>query len=197
MSWKVEVPEGRAGAVEVRKFEVSEMTAMMSILRDGYRSCPAGEYTGLYRNGGLWMSDTPAEARDHYAPVWEAKKRPNARVLVVGLGLGMVVKQLLLLDNVRSVDVVEIDPDVNQLVGPTYWEDERVRIYEADIFQKKWPVGTRWDVAWFDIWQNLSADNLPEMTTLARSYGRRADWKGYWGKDEIQAHERRYASGWW
>ena len=61
--------------VELRKFEVTDTDARWSAFRDGARAVVAGTYTGLYRNGYLWMSDTPAEQRDHLAPVWEMERR--------------------------------------------------------------------------------------------------------------------------
>jgi len=185
---KVDIPEGVSGNVRVKRFEVTEDAARMERLRSiigGHgRGVPAGWYTGLYRNGGLWMSDTPDEMRDH----WEVCRRLEShggRVLIMGMGIGMLVKYALSLPNVEHVDVVEIDPDVVHLVGPSY-EGERCTVHLADAYEIRWPVGTRWDVVWHDVWQNISGDNVPEMAKLKRSYGRRTDWQGCWAERECR-----------
>lgn len=159
---------------------------------------PPGTYTGLIERGRLWMSDTPAERRDHAEAYWQAKRR-GGRALVHGLGLGMVVKAMLGLPNVEHVDVVELNPDVIALCGPAFDRyGARVTIHEGDCLTRKWPTGVRWSVVWHDIWPDICTDNLPEMATLHRKYGRRCDWQGSWCHDLLLRHrreERRYA-GW-
>ena len=202
------LPGGLSGDVEVKAMEVSEEDSSSTRLRamlKGRGYVPAGTYTALYRRGGLWMSNTPDEIRDHWELLRnvstverEDRGRGARRVLVGGLGIGALLPALLEL-GVTHIDVVEIDPDVIAIVSPAVQalaerHGATIVIHEADVFEIKWPAGTRWDCAWFDVWQNLSGDNLPEMAKLARSYGRRVAWQGFWGKDEIKAHQRRY--GW-
>lgn len=194
------LPGGTSGDVEIKAIEVSPEDASLAGLRamlSGRGSVKPGTYTGLYRRGGLWMSNTRDEQRDHLPVIWEARRGAQT-ALVAGLGIGMVIAGLLAA-RIKHIDVVEIDPDVIALVGPKVTElaeqyGATIEIHEADIFAITWPKGTHWDVAWFDIWQDLCADNLPEMTKLARSYGRKATWKGYWGREEIKYHQRRF--GW-
>jgi hypothetical protein len=194
-SWRVTVPEGRRGAVAVERFTVERDDIEALRLSLSGRGCQPGTYTKLTRNGQLWMSDTTAEQRDHWRPDAEISRR-GGRVLIAGLGLGMIVARALSYPNVEHVDVVEIDRDLVDLVGPHY-EGPRCTVHHADAYAIKWAAGTRWSVAWFDIWAELSEDNLPEMARLARSYGRRADWTGFWGKDEVLAERRRTADAWW
>ena len=194
--WKVDLPEGMKGDVEVRKFVVPEASFENLRLALSGRGCAPGEYTAIYRNGYLWMSDTSAEARDHFG-VWSEIRRRGGRVLIMGLGLGMIVRKALTLDTVEHVDIVEIDRDVIDLVGPTYAADPRVTIHHGDAYTMKWPPGTRWNVIWHDIWPDLSTDNLPEMAKLARSYGRRCDWQGFWGKEVLLRHRRQERNNPW
>lgn len=185
---RVDLPEGRLGDVEIRRFTVepNSLGNLMYALEG--RGCEPGEYTRLDRKGALWMSDTTAERRDHAGVAHEIRRR-GGRVLIAGLGLGMIVGYALAQPNVEHVDVVEIDPDVAGLVGPHY-AGERCTIHVADIFEIRWPRGAHWDVAWFDVWADLCGDNLDDMARLARSYGRRADWKGYWGKGILLQRRR-------
>lgn len=187
---RVNLPVGAVGDVSIRK-----VTAGFSqdIFRG--RGTTPGEYTVLYRGEELWMSDTEPEWRDHTEAYYQMRRR-GGRVLINGLGLGMIVKAALELDNVEHIDIVEIDADVIALVGPHY-DDPRVTIHHGDAYTMTWPVGTRWSVAWHDIWVDMSEDNLPEMTKLHRSYGRRVDWQDSWGKTLILDRRRRMKNSWW
>lgn len=188
--WRVDLPEGERGAVAIRKFTVERHSLEnMRLMLNGGRQTRPGEYTMLTRNGRLWMSDTDAEQRDHWWAAREIERR-GGRILIAGLGLGMIVKVALAVEGVEHIDVVEIDPDVAELVGQHY-AGPRCTVHVADMFEIKWPVGTRWSYAWFDIWPELTTDNLPEMAKLARSYGQRVDAQGFWGKELLVARRRR------
>lgn len=194
-SMRVTVPEGRSGTVEIRKM-VSEKPSLRDQIRDDGRNIPEGyDFTALYRNGQIWMSDTPAEQRDHYPAIKAALDFQVQSALVNGLGLGMVVQALLLDTNVHHIDVVEIDDDVIRLVGQHYRDiaasiGKSVIIHHADAYTITWPWNTRWDIAWSDIWQHASTDNLPEMAKLGRKYGKRTKWHGMWLREELRAERR-------
>lgn len=195
----VDIPCGRSGQVEVRRFDVSPRDAAIFALRSPRRAVEPGTYTGLYRNDTLWMSDTQAERRDHLGFLRAAYRRGAERVLINGLGLGMVRAPLYLIDSVRHVDVVEIDRDVIALVEPHYQAMAATRgktltVHHGDAYEIKWPVGTRWDVAWHDIWPTLTTDNLSQMTRLHRRYGARVRWQESWCRSwlrHLHARERR------
>lgn len=192
---KVYLPEGTHGTASLQTITVQGHGIENLRARMAGRNTKDGTYTGLYRNGGLWMSDTDAEWRDN-AHAYQQMRVRGGRVLINGLGIGMIVKAALALPNVEHVDVVEIDPDVAALVGPQY-ESDRCTIHLADAYTIKWPTGTHWTVAWHDIWKDLCEDNLPLMSKLHRSYGRRVDWQDSWGKSFLLDHKRRTANAWW
>jgi hypothetical protein len=192
--YKVDLPEGSVGSVSLRKIEVSQRAAdlerLRSMIQGTGRGVPAGTYTGLYNGGTLWMSDTPDEIADHREAM-SIIKLLGGRILIMGLGLGMIVKHALACENVEHVDVVEIDPDVIALVGPHY-ECDRLTIHQADALSIKWPRNTRWSVVWHDIWAHISEDNLEEMTRLKRSYGARCEWQGCWAEAESRRQRQRF-----
>ena len=195
---RVSIPEGRHGRAEVHRFTIgpNDLANAMAAIKHGRGTAP-GTYTALSINGRLWMTDTDAEWRDHLDAVLRIRRPATRRVLVNGLGIGMVVQAALDCPHVERVDVVEIDPDVVALVGPHYAADPRVTIHEADAYTIKWPTGTRWDVAWHDLWEGISEDNLPGMGRLHRRYGGRVGWQGSWCKERILANRRRdRAHGW-
>ena len=121
----VTVPEGELDGVRVKRFTVErgDLTNMMAGLNG--RSTRPGRYTMLTRDGHLWMSDTDAEWRDHWPAVMRFQWPSTRRVLINGLGLGLVVAAALAEEHVEHVDVVELDPRVVELVGPHYASDPR------------------------------------------------------------------------
>ena len=122
------------------------------------------------------MSNTPDEIRDFSYFVSVA----YGSVLINGLGLGVVVKALLNKPDITKVKVVEKSADVITLVADTYLKDPRVEIVQADCFEYKPPKGERYDAVWHDIWDEICADNLPEMQRLHRKYRKRTGFQGSW-----------------
>lgn len=169
----------RSGPWEIDTFTVSSRDAEFDRIKSygdgGGRFTPAGTYLRLSSDDlrnvselshGVMMSNTPDELNDHKV-AWE---HAQGRVLVSGLGLGCVLSGLLTLDGV-TVTVIEKDPDVIRLIGPGYANDPRVEIVEGDVLTYEWPDDARWDYAWHDIWQHISAANLtPEKAEFGVSY---------------------------
>ncbi len=202
------LPEGRVGEFAVERFTIPEKDfENLRNAMDGRGTRP-GTYSRLVRyfehagreRCNVWMSDTDAEKRDHFEPAFQIwyEVDPGARVLIGGLGLGLILQVALRAPWVEHVDVVETNPDVIELVGSHYraladTQDKSLVIHHADMYNVTWPRGTRWDVAWFDIWADMSEDNLEEMTRLRRSYGQRTRWNDCWGRHELLRQRR---SGW-
>lgn len=190
--YKVNIPEGKSGDWEIKKFTVSEEDAKFDALRSigrGGRYTPAGTYTSLTRNGQVIMSDTPDEIRDHLKFIRMAK----GKVLINGLGLGMVLKAVLDKPDVEFVTVIEKSPHVISLVAPYFqvnYED-KVKIIWSDAFAYKSPKNTYYGAVWHDIWDNLNIDNLPEMTKLHRKYGRLTEWQDSWCKERLQSLKKQ------
>lgn len=184
---KVDIPEGRKGPWSVKRFEISQtdaiicsLKALASPLRRG--QIAPGIYTKLvHANRGIVMSDTPDEMMDHV----EFVKHATGHVMIAGLGLGMVLKAVLAKPDVTRVTIVELDPNVIDLVSPHY-RDLRLTIVQGSIFDFKPPKGTRYDAVWFDIWDTICGDNVPEMTRLKRRFSRYANWLGCWVERECK-----------
>jgi hypothetical protein len=186
----VTVPEGEVDGLRVKRFEVGphDLNNLREAPRTGRQTRP-GTYTKLvdYKTNTFWMSDTDAEKWDHIIAVRAIEFEKAERVLINGLGLGMVLAAALTFDHVQHVDVVERDQRVIDLVGPHYTKDPRVNIIHADAWDqmKAWPKGTRWDVAWSDIWPKINADYAPEMDKMQKFYGRRTNWHRCWARPEV------------
>jgi hypothetical protein len=178
---KVTLPEMAKGPWEISRFTVKSID--FGIILHGRIHPPVGEtYTKLVKNKKtIVMSDTPAEMRDHFEPVYRAA----GSCLINGLGIGLVLKNILLKPVVTDVTVVEISQDLIDLVAPHY-QDPRVTIVCDDAFQYQPPKGKRYQMVWHDIWNSINYDNLKEMEKLHRKYGKRTDWQGSWCKWECK-----------
>lgn len=183
--YKVDIPASGYGKWKVEKFTVSEKEAKFHNIRamfsfgDKGRPIEPGAYTRLIRDGAVIMSDTPAEISDHLWFMQDA----IGNVLLNGLGLGVVLKGVLLKKEVKRVIVNEISEDVIRLISP-YFTDKRVTINHADAFTWK-PNGMRFNFIWHDIWDNICEDNLSEMKRLHRKYGhylQKPSYQGSWGR---------------
>jgi len=192
------IPDGQSGAWSVERFVVGEEEAKIERMRSafsGFRQLSVwpGTYVCLNGPGGLWMSDTPSEAVDHYAPIRRAGV-VGGHCLVTGLGLGLVTEALLAISAVKRVTVVELESDVIALVGPTLRErwGDRLEIVQADALTWRPPRGLRYSVVWHDIWQVLCGDNQASMTKLKRRYAFRADWQRCWREETVRRVNRAW-----
>lgn len=194
------VPEGAVGDIRVVRREQTASGASLDRIQAAFggngRYAPPGLWTMLMIDGqGLVMSDTPDEYHDHFDLFMQAR----GRVLVHGLGLACAVRVLLTKPEVDSIDVVEINRNVIDHVGPTL-DDPRVTIHHDDALTARWPRGARWDVVWHDIWPAISADNAETMGRLHRRFGGRCEWQGSWARALVkreQRQERAYAGWGW
>jgi len=190
---KVDLPEKSQGAWKIDHFT---LTGKEYQSFNCGRYVPPGTYTRLTRGGTLVMTDTPDEMRDHLPIVIHAA---YGSVLINGLGLGMVLKNVLLRKEITDVTVIEIDYDLIDLVGPHYTDDHRVQIIGTDALTYKPPKGKRYNAVWHDIWDDICIDNLEAMKYLHRKYGRRTDWQGSWcrGLCELQQKKEQKMFGGW
>jgi protein-L-isoaspartate O-methyltransferase len=131
-----------------------------------------------------WMSTHVAERTTQAEFVAAA----TGRVLVAGLGLGLVLGPLLSKETVERVTVVERSPEVMKLMAARVEElgaGRRLKIVCHDINQ--WRTRAVYDTIYFDIWPNISARNLGNMMRLRRRYAknlRPGGWMGCWAQAE-------------
>lgn len=194
---KVDLPEGQSGNWRVVKLTVSKADADFAAMRAmagssmGRGIVREGEViTQLLRGNTVVMSDTMDEIRDH----WGVAHAARGRVLIAGLGLGVVVQACCEKDSVEHVTVIDKSPDVIKLTGGIYQEryGDKLTIVEADIFEWKPPKGDEYGAVWFDIFDTICADNLPQMTKLKRKFGRVASWQGCWAEAECRRQARHW-----
>ena len=192
--YKVNVPPGISGDWRIEHFNVSEKQSdveKMRYLFDNERreGVPPGNYTSLKCNGFIIMSDTPDEIRDHLTAI----KFATGKVLINGLGLGMILQACLEKESVTHVTVIENSIDVLNLVSEHYKDKygDRVTFIHSDAFTYKAPANTHYDMVWHDIWNDISSENLPDMHRLHKKYDRCADYQGSWCRQECENIKKR------
>lgn len=202
-AWRVTdfLEPGRRGPWTVEGFTVTRQDAILQFGDMKYgRHCPPGDYTRLVHDSrGVVMSDTRAELMD-LLPLRLALRQATDgdTVLIHGLGLGCALKGVLSCEAIARVDVVEIDPDVLDLVA-TQFAEPRIVFHHGDAFTKEWDRGARWSFIWHDVWDTLTTSNLSDeehahpgtYAKLHRKFGRRCRWQGSWGHDFLKAQQRR------
>ena len=214
MMIKSSIPEGKMGHWAVEKFTIFEEEAQISALRalahNGRGLIMPGDYTRLTYKGNTIMSDSPDEMGDQRSAINQAR----GYVLVTGLGLGLTVEGMLDAERysplyreghprmrhpVEHLTVLEISPEVIQLVGPTLREkySDRLEIVNVNAFD--WDPGNStfqpcFDYIWHDIWPDIRAANLIGIRRLKRKYKRYLAIRGKqvcWLEDECRQLNRR------
>lgn len=180
----IPVADARSGDWAVESFEMSERQSRFTKLRASLghtlEYCPPGKYKRLVRGRTIVMSNTPMELLTNQ-PIIRAAK---GRVLINGLGLGMVLVAILKKKSVKEVRVIEKSEDVIKIVGPAFTADPRVQIIQGDAFKYDLNPGESFDCVWHDIWDAICGDNLAEMKKLEARYAGRCFWQDSWGKRE-------------
>jgi hypothetical protein len=186
MMIQIDVPDGISGEWKVETFIVSKEDASFARKRAAFHggrgSLPAGIYKKLTRHNYTVMSNTPDEINDFSYFVYKA----TGNVLVNGLGLGVLLKALLNKPEITKVTIIEKSQDVINLVASTYLKDSRVTIICADAFKYKAPKDEKYDAVWHDIWDDICGDNIDEMKTLHRKYGRKTNYQESWCRAQCE-----------
>lgn len=181
------VPEGERGIAKVKHDRVSAFHAAMSALRGTPLS--EGPICQLFVGGTLWMSDGANEHRTNYEVCVEAR----GRVLIAGLGLGMILTKILAKKEVEHVTIIEKYQDVIDLVGP-HFKHKKLQIICADIYEWRPAKGAKFDCIYFDVWADQSTDDLEDMRKLHqafKSFKAQGAWMESWNRAHLQSRKRR------
>jgi len=156
------------------------------------RGLETGVYCVLHqRHNGWnrqWMSDTYLERSTNADFLREA----TGHVLILGLGIGMLPVALCRKEDVESVTVLEIEPQVIALVEP-YIRHSKLAVIQADAFSP--PLrGRHFDAVYVDVWENICSDNWETMKILQAIYRGLAKKGGLvtsWLRDYIKDEAKR------
>lgn len=151
----ISLKEGKSGKYEIKKERKKAGEVMMVVsprnwLMMGYKQTSVElpfdrDIHKLVRNGDqLLMSDTPQEAFLQY----EAYQSAKGRVLVGGLGLGVIATWMAKKPEVKEITVVEISKDVIKLSKPKH---PKIHVVQADIWDYLKTTKEQFDFIYIDI----------------------------------------------
>jgi len=186
------VQPGEKGAAKVEIFEVSHEESVFTSLRaiqHPHEYVPEGSYARLKVDGETVMTDTRMERRSNSEFCFHAR----GRVLVAGLGLGMILHHPLEDPAVTDLTVVEKSQDVIDLISPTL-QSPKLNILNADIFTWRPTQGAQFDTIYFDIWPNISDESLDEIRKLHRAFRpflAPDGWMESWMRKELLSRRRQ------
>lgn len=164
---------------------------------------PPGLYCGLFRGKPnaetIWMSDIPREIWWMWDAI-EALRNPSCRrVLITGLGLGVIVKHALRQPHVERVDVIELSSDVFHLVR-WHYRDRRLSVHRGDALTlplaRLGPKRATWDFAYHDFWQATTAANLPDMYRVMERFAPRVGAQLCWRQARCFEQAREEGKRW-
>lgn len=124
-----------------------------------------GDYVRLIVNHQCMMSDTGFERLTNKSVI----EYSNGQVLIGGLGIGMIVYNLLEKDNIKSITVIENNQDVIDLVS-TKFHDERLKIIKDDIWTWKPTENQKYDTIYFDIWEKDYMEIISDVNKLYKRF---------------------------
>lgn len=120
-----------------------------------------GQYVMLFVKNQIMMSDSNMELITNKEFIQNAR----GNVLIAGLGLGMILNNILDKPEVLSVTVIEKYKDVIDLVAPKY-VNPKLTIHNANVFHWNPEHDQFFDSIYFDIWPEIIVENLFDMQVL-------------------------------
>jgi hypothetical protein len=120
--------------------------------------------TLLQIDGDTWMLDDPL----HWVGMQRLAEHASGKVLVGGLGLGMLVHALSKNDKVTSIDVIEREADVISLVEPLVPKTKPLRIFNKDFYAVLKDAEV-YDTVILDFWvTDADSDTLDRIVVRAQ-----------------------------
>lgn len=154
--------DGKVGNFELSHFEIGK-DDMYAI----FHGIPSGKFIRLTNRGEVVMSDTSMEKRTNADFVRNA----HGKVLVGGLGIGLILLAIQDKEEVEQITVVEKNKEVIELVGKQLPLNSKVNIVNDDVFTYK-PL-FKYNTIYMDIWNYINEDVYKEeMKPLISRYRR-------------------------
>ena len=187
------LPEGERGVAKIDHFGITTVEMLATIAKYGEDFISVGRYAKLKVNGELMMTDSPMEKRTNL----EVVQRATGRVLIAGLGLGMILRAIIKKPEVTHITVLEKYQDVVDLVMPQFASavaEARLEVIAADVFQwEPHPAPPKFHTIYFDIWPKSTLANLPEIHLLHKRYRplvAKGGWMDSWTYKTLVERER-------
>lgn len=146
----------------------------------------------LFDKNDIWMSLNPNEIITMKKPIEEAK----GNMLVVGLGLGYFAYMASIKDDVKSVTIIEKDPNIislfNENILPCFKNKDKIKIINDDALKYLDKLGnsSNFDGVFFDIWHDPE-DGVILYEKLLKYEDKLNCPTSYWIESSLLAMARR------
>lgn len=112
-------------------------------------------YPAIIQDDLIWMSLIPHEIETMIEPI----KKARGSVLVLGLGLGYYLYHVSNKEEVKHVDVIELDPKIMNLFNKhllnKFPNKNKINIIHADAVSYLKECENKYDYVFADIWHNV------------------------------------------
>lgn len=153
--------DGEVGSAKLEHF-IIDKNNFRAIIHD---KIPQGLYVRLMIDGEVMMSDTPMEKKTNQRFLEEA----HGRVLIGGLGLGLILLPVMNKESVSEIVVVEYNQDVIDLIGSQLHLNDKVTIVHDDVFE--YVPDKKFNTIYMDIWSSVNSEvYFDEMEPLLDYY---------------------------
>lgn len=155
--------ENKIGNFAVNKYTIDKKNPDFQAMLAGITP---GDYVRLLERGECVMSNTYMEYRTNSDFIHSA----HGDVFIAGLGLGLIVREIQVKDDVTSITVLEKNKEVIDLVVPNNLFNGKVKIINGDAWEYEFQKGTKFDSLYLDIWTYINSDVYEDMKKLKRRY---------------------------
>lgn len=156
-----------------------------------YHGIDTGDHVKLTYCGEVVMSDTKMERLTNQ----EFLNNAHGKVLIGGLGLGMILLPLLNDDEVTEITVVEYSQDVINMVLPQLPKCDKLRVVQGDVFT--YVPEHKYNTIYMDIWNSINSTVYEEeMCPLMDRYSKYLDneddqcflecWASYEAENDLE-----------
>lgn len=190
----LQIPEGKKGSFEVKHKRlkkgskvtvVSTRNAVFTGKKPSYIELKSDHYmTSLLENGKVWMTDSPQEVQQ----VLDLVQNIEGKVVVGGLGLGVVTQILAWKPDVETITVVEKAHELSELVWP-HLTTYNASLVTQDLYKYLRETDETFDYGYFDIWGPTSEmellENILPLRKLCKEKGIPQDHILCWAESEM------------
>lgn len=166
-----DVPERASEVVRLKKSILTRGFYRMEGVRgyEYYYLKKPIKITELQVLDGDWWTLMVDDPKHWYGMEELAELTKPSRVLVGGLGLGLILHHLVKRNDIKEIDVVEIDPEIIRFIEPYIPKDDRINIINMDFFTYVMYNSKRYDTTIVDLWVINENTTKEERENIAMS----------------------------
>lgn len=173
---------------EIFQYDMPDFSAPLVVPKLGFFRRGV-RFGAIYEDGVPWISVCPSEINSMAADIPAA----HGRVLVLGLGLGYYAYRVSELSSVKSVTVVEINPEIisvfREHILPQFPNAAKIEIVAADAIRYLDSLhGGEFDFCYADIWEGAVDGARAYLRIKPHSKRLSSTEFRYWIEPQIQAY---------